>query len=69
MKWTKQKPTKEGYYWYKDGLCNDPVIGKVEKSDGELYFDDGVELQFVVGKGIEKEKRCFWSDESIEEPK
>ena len=69
MKWTKNKPTKIGWYWYKDGLTDSPVIGKVSRQEKDLYFDDGCELCFVIGKDKETDKMTWWSDENIEEPK
>ena len=32
MKWTKEIPTVDGYYWIKDHMLNDAWIA---------YFDDG----------------------------
>lgn len=65
MKWTKTKPTKVGFYWYKDGLC-DLTIGEVTQDLRELWFNDNRELIFKIGKGKEDDE-TRWAG-PIEEP-
>lgn len=37
MKWTKKEPTKPGFYWYTDSMCEgEPVVVKVEKEKGKV---------------------------------
>ena len=65
MKWTKQKPTKTGYYWYKDEFSEAPVIGRVDKDKGLLYFDNG-EISFNINDDEDETSR--WAG-PIPEPK
>lgn len=32
MKWSKEKPKKTGWYWYRDSVIETPFIGKLQGS-------------------------------------
>jgi len=38
MNWTKEKPTKQGYYWWRQYPSTKPRIAKVWGYDGECEY-------------------------------
>ena len=72
MKWTKRKPDRVGYWWYKNKLGNEGIIV-------ELVFirnlDEKKELmclsnstRVLCSYGLVKYITGYWSDSPIEEP-
>lgn len=66
MKWTTEKPTKEGWYWY-----NDTVTGKSKEivfiwrsGIGDLHIGFNTESEVYLLSEIYGE----WSDQPIPEP-
>jgi hypothetical protein len=42
MKWSQNKPTKEGFYWFKEEKDDTPVVVEIEKFNwGMLMFKTG----------------------------
>ena len=72
MYWTTKRPTKEGWYWYQDHLCDGPIIGEVEKDGVNLAFDDKTEINFSFRAGEDARETGDsgekWSSEPIELP-
>lgn len=63
MKWTKKKPNKKGYYWYKSDLTEGNEILRVRPHDGG-FFADNDEFQFGIDDSDDSEWWCY-----IPEPK
>lgn len=68
MKWTKKYPTKEGWYWYSDGLTDfNPIALQVKKCDSRFEASDE-ELCMDWKKGEVEDGSGRWSDSPIPEP-
>ncbi len=51
VKWSSNKPTKPGWYWWKDRELGPDIIPIVEVSSGLVYDSGlGVECQIPVGE-------------------
>jgi len=66
MKWTKKYPTKEGWYWYSDGLTDyEPIALFVTGRGEEFETTSHCEITTYWKKGDKEEGDGRWSDEPI----
>jgi hypothetical protein len=49
MAWTKCKPTKQGYYWYRNS-ANDPDPEVIHLDENGSLWAPGWECEIVVGE-------------------
>jgi hypothetical protein len=69
MRWTKTQPSLPGYYWYRDGMCNHPVILEVTKYDDALFASgDELDFEFEPGSKVSADDDAEWGDHRIQEP-
>jgi hypothetical protein len=59
MKFTKELPKKEGYYWYTDGGEGTPTILEVTKKYKKFYASNE-EFCFEVVKPPKGDRPEFW---------
>jgi hypothetical protein len=74
MKWTKEKPTKEGWYWlvrpsfsHEGNSCLPLVVEVYKRGKSTLCIEDA---SYELGLPIDEldEKTTRWSDEEILPP-
>jgi hypothetical protein len=58
MKWTKEKPTKEGYYWACDPTLYDPMIVRIER-----FGEGGLFVEFPGSEGDYLNREKIWDNE------
>ena len=60
-KWTKEKPTKAGWYWYKRGKNKRERIIRVEFVNKLLIVYDNIEMIYQHSTSFEG----YWSTENL----
>lgn len=75
MKWTKEKPIDEGWYWHRDSAAETSEVWRLRlDDDGNLVVgsdttEDGIHRQpRRVNEGFLLYPNEQWSDEEIPEP-
>lgn len=58
MKWTKKKPNKTGYYWYKSDSTQGLEMLRVREHKGG-FFADNEEYNFVIDSSDDSERWCY----------
>lgn len=65
MKWTKQHPTKEGFYWFRDEIRTEVFLVQ-NLLEGMSYYDIDLGKWRLLGETLLETE---WSDKPIKEPK
>ncbi len=66
-RWTKDKPTKAGFYWFRYDNKSNGIVVEVFDFDGTLRFIEDV--TFFPGNSVDEARDyAEWSNKSIKEP-